>query len=174
MNLVERSAPQEPVVLSDRDHETIKILTDHGQPLTKYALKKLMGGNGSTAQKIIDDLIQRGHIGLDDAKKLVPIDREEEGIVLDFTRMQERQNKSGDYRPHLGEGKLECRNCGDMVWTGLLVQPDEVGYRPDSRRCRDCAHENIESESRIPRDGAEWARKVRGRVTRKKSTRGDS
>ena len=171
VNLRERHTEQEqgPPPLSDRDHETIKLLTDHGQPITKYALKKLMGGNGSAAQKIIDSLIERGHIALDESKKVVPVQVQETGTILDFSRMEERRNKSGDYRPHMGEGKLECRNCGDMVWTGLMVQPDEIGYRPDHRRCRDCASENIASE---PVDGPEWARKKREDIERNNSSRG--
>jgi hypothetical protein len=178
------SSPSGPV-LSDQEQRALDIITGSTGPLNKSAFAKIFKGNGKAAYDILNALQLKGLIDLVEgargAKMIVPVTPSHTSPspkpgeqVLDFTQTDPRQTRDGGYKPRLGEGKLECRNCGDMVWAGQLVQPDEVGYNPKRRKCKACLSENIDSESTSPQDGPDWARGIRERITGRRTRRSDN
>lgn len=167
-------------VPTDAEQKILDTLAQHGKEISKSGLRKMVGGNTTNTGNLIDSMVQRGLLNsyMDGSTtKIAPAlsntppafgadwQDHETGTVLDMSKVRDRK--------HAGP-KRECRNCGDVTH---LVKPDDIGYQPGLALCPDCASENIRSETartNIPRDGAEWARKLRGRIDRSRRTRGDS
>ena len=133
------------------EHETraLEILRDYGQPMTRYSLRKAGKFNGQACTDLVKELISRGLIETDPSNKLVPI----QGMVLDFSRVNDKKTPKG------AKSRVECVNCGDVhTWPDEFALPDDIGYIPGVRLCKPCASEGI------PRDGAEWARRLRENI----------
>lgn len=168
----------EDYVPTDAEQKVMDILTEYGKEISKSALRKMVGGNTTNTGNLIDSMVQRGLLNsyMDgQTTKIAPAlsvgdgpqfgddwTDHSGGTTIDMSKVKDRRNAGP---------KRECRNCGDITH---LVKPDDVGYQKGLALCPDCARENIRSETRIPRDGAEWARKLRGRIDRTRRTRGES
>lgn len=161
--------------LSDKEQRVIDSLIEMGKPATKSALIKKAQLRTPDGYAAITRLESRGMVEVtkEGNSHFVTLlasapkssgSHADTGTTLDFSK--------ADKMPRGAVRKLECHNCGDQYeYPKEFVQADEEGYIHTKRTCRACAGENI---SREPEDGAEWARKVRGRITRRKTQRGDS
>jgi len=160
--------------VSDDEFRVLDILREYGKPIIKSTLKGKIGGNSATALRLIESMAEKGMvqsyregrcmmIALLDSSPVRPLANTApagEGVKeLDFSQVKDRKNVGP---------KRECRRCGEMEY---LVRPDEIGYQPGRPLCRPCASESIESESYSTRDGAEWARRKRESIERRKRTR---
>lgn len=161
----------DPVTLTAREEEIVQILVSLGRPVSKTKLRTEAKGNSQDTAKIIEDLITRGVIHEEKAARgtlLSPTLNSPEPHTgtrdVDFTK--------ADRMPRGAKRAVECHNCGDHhTYPDDFPMPDDIGYKPGRRWCKMCAEEGI---AREPSDGPEWARKVRGRITRSRRTRGDS
>lgn len=146
--------------LSEHETRVLDVLKEQTKPITRYALRQVTKLNNQKCTDAVNSLVSRGLADIDSDNKVIPL----KGTPLDFSK--------ADHMPKAAKRKLECHNCGDShTYPDEFVKADEIGYQPGRRLCTHCAGENI---SREPEDGAEWARKVRGRITRRKTQRGDS
>lgn len=164
--------------LTESEMKVVEFLRDHGRPITKGQIPGKIGMSRQPCLTLISRLVKRGILtsspGARNSEEIslsasAPTTRSGSSPVmeLDFSR--------ADRMPNGAKTTRECRKCGDLhTYPDDFAQADDIGYNPKRPMCKPCAAENIESESFIPRDGAEWARKLRGRIDRRKSTRGDS
>jgi hypothetical protein len=167
------------VMPTEEESRVLEILREHGKPLIKSTLKKMIGGNSAVALALIEGMVDKGLVNMYkegrsfmiaylDSVVSSPGEKE-----LDFSQSGPKYNEKGEYKPRWKEGKLECRDCGRMCWSGLIATYDDEGFEYGVRRCKECAADNIKPESEGPQDGAEWARKVRKTIERRKSTEDD-
>lgn len=159
----------QPLTLTENQERALEILTEAGKPIPTGVLTKAMKIQSATATAVLKELVGLGKI------EIVPEGRSKmvylvdgvtsgPGTVLDFSK--------ADRMPRGAKRSLECHNCGDHhTYPDDFPMPDDIGYKPGRRWCKMCAEEGI---AREPSDGPEWARKVRGRITRSRRTRGDS
>lgn len=159
----------QPLTLTENQEKALEILTEAGKPIPTGVLTKAMKIQNATATAVLKELVGLGKI------EIVPEGRSKmvylvdgvtsgPGTVLDFSK--------ADRMPRGAKRSLECHNCGDHhTYPDDFPMPDDIGYKPGRRWCKMCAEEGI---AREPSDGPEWARKVRGRITRSRRTRGDS
>lgn len=154
----------EDTPLTESETRILDVLKAQATPMTRYALRQATKLNNQRCTNATNSLITRGLVAVDSDNKIIPV----VGTVLDFSR--------ADKMPRGAKRQVECQNCGDShTYPDDFPAPDDLGYKKGRRWCKDCAAEGIQSESpRIPRDGAEWARKMRGRIDRSRRTRGDS
>ena len=154
--------------VSDEEFRVLEILRESGQPMVRYRLKNAIGGNAQNAYNLMDQMVRRGllienkegnrttYAPVSNAPTTRP------GVKdLDFSKVKDRPNAGP---------KRECRRCGEFEH---LLRPDDIGYQKGRPLCRSCASESIESETHMPRDGAEWARRKRENIERRKRTRED-
>lgn len=170
------AAPAPPPTLTDEEREILEVLSRATSPMTVTKIKEGMTRAGGTVSAAISILVTRGYVNQEAGSgrsKLNAITSEgaavlheddepggmEDGKELDFSQVKDRRNAGP---------KRECRKCGELEY---LVRPDEIGYQPGRPLCPPCASESIESETHIPRDGAEWARKKRESIERSRRTR---
>ena len=156
--------------VSDEEFRVLEILREAGYPVVRYRLKNAIGGNAQNAYNLMDQMVRRGLIiETKEANRTTyapvadaPTAPVAPGVKdLDFSKVKDRPNAGP---------KRECRRCGEFEH---LVKPDEVGYQIGRPLCRPCAGESIESETSIPRDGAEWARKKREAIEKRSRKRED-
>ncbi|QEQ93646.1 DNA primase [Streptomyces phage Zuko] len=152
---------------TEAEQKVIDTLESYGKEISKSALRKMVGGNTTATGNLIDSMVKRGLLnGYMDGKIMkiapalsAPSSPREGAKELDFSR--------ADRVPRGAKVQRECRKCGEHhTYPDEFAQPDDIGYRPDRPMCKPCASENIESESYMPRDGAEWARRIRERKER--------
>lgn len=156
--------PIEDTPLTESETRVLDALKAQSGPVTRYSLRQVTKLNNQRCTNATNSLIERGMAALDSDNKIVLI----AGTMLDFSK--------ADRMPKGAKRPLECRNCGEShTYPDDFPTPDDIGYQEGRRWCKDCAAEGISAETpQIPRDGAEWARKLRGRIDRRKSTRGES
>lgn len=152
--------------LTEREEEIIQILVKHGQPVSPTTLRKMAKGNAQDTTTIIKNLVDRGILNEEQAARGTLLSpalnapaREPGKKDVDFSH--------ADRMPRAAVRQRECRKCREEYdYPREFAQPDDIGFQVGRPMCKPCAAENIESESYIPRDGAEWARKLRERKER--------
>lgn len=157
---------EEGYVPTEMEQKIIDTLDSHGKEISKSALRKMVGGNTTATGNLIDSMVRRGLLnGYMDNRtmKIAPAlsapPTSPGETSLDFSR--------ADRMPRAAVRQRECRKCREEYdYPREFAQPDDIGFQVGRPMCKPCAAENIESESYIPRDGAEWARKVRERKER--------
>lgn len=151
---------EEDTPLAEHEIRVLDALKAQSGPITRYSLRQVTKLNNQRCTNAVNSLIKRGMAAEDPDKKIILVS----GTVLDFSK--------ADRMPRGAKRSLECHNCGDHhTYPDDFPMPDDIGYKPGRRWCKMCAEEGI---AREPSDGPEWARKVRGRITRSRRTRGDS
>lgn len=191
--------PDAPV-LSDRELEAMRMILAATTPMNKSGFAKKMGGQTVKAYSLLESLQHKGLIdmveGSRGALNIVPVASAHqtldnitsraassttpgnsptpenhtpgEPLTVDFT-------EADSTMPRAAKRTRECRKCREhYTYPDAFAKPDDIGYNPKRPMCRECAAENIDSEP-VPLDGAEWARKVRERITgrRRASRPGD-
>lgn len=144
----------------------IQTLKKIGKPIAKGQLVKRIGGNRQAAYTLLNGMEGKGFI------QVTPGSNGAHEISLAASAPPSSRDVDMTYADSSGrrEGRRECSKCGEME---ILVKPDEVGYVPNRPLCAPCASENIESETYIPRDGAEWARRIRVKRDQRNSSHED-
>lgn len=172
--------------LTDEARDILTVLSKSSVPMLVGKIKEAMGKRSTTVSHTLQALVERGFVlqeqvgntkgknnsitslGRDALAGKMPQAVTHGPVMdIDFSKVRDDDKRARVTR--------ECRKCGDYhTYPDDFAQADDIGYNPRRPMCKPCAEENIESESYIPRDGAEWARKLRGRINRTRRTRGES
>lgn len=162
--------------LTESEMKVVEFLRDHGKPITKGQIPGKIGMSRQPCLTLISRLVKRGILtSSPGARKSEEISLAASAPASTTGPVRELDFSRADHMPNGAKITRECRKCGDHhTYPDDFAAPDDIGYNPKRAMCKPCAAENIESESYIPRDGAEWARKLRGRIDRTRRTRGES
>lgn len=174
------------VNLSDEDRSILEVLDESSGPMNIAAIKgkftgTTLGKRGQEISNLVSNLVGRGYIqqtqnGRSKDNSITSLGRDALAgrVTLDSPSSTPGGESRGDNpRSSKGEAKRECRNCREkVVYPRDFVKADEEGYQYGRPLCYPCAREGITSESEIPRDGSEWARKKREDIERDNPSRG--
>lgn len=155
--------------VSDVEMKVIQILVDNGKPMSKSRLRAAYGGNSSAAMALIESMVRRGLLAINRVGRADEVSVVADAPALSSSASGEKDLDftKADRIPRSAVRTRECRKCREEYdYPNEFAQPDDVGFQVNRPMCKPCAAENIESESYMPRDGAEWARQVRKRKER--------
>lgn len=162
----------QPLTLTETQQRVMDVLVEAGKPMNKSRVLAVLKMNRTVFGEEVQGLIGHGLIEVtkEGSSHMLHLIANAPAFSPHTPGEKDLDFSKADRMPRGAKVDRECRKCGDFhTYPDDFAQPDDVGFQVGRPMCKPCAAENIESESYMPRDGAEWARQVR-----KRKERGDS